>query len=461
MPIESMYSSAKQDSQENGEMAESPGSASMEPRDLEEDLKRRPLVKLKAKTPSKMKPSKTLLQFSKKKRKRSDSEGSEADMDRTPPPSPPEEESGIEKRRSGRNTKRKKYVDDVQYNFSDEEVKDLNKDDQNAAASGAIDDILGPDGAMESTENSLGAEDVGAGSGPNYAFIDPTAEDTMIVQFILASRKGTREVDDSEEDKTKVKTSENGNAEAHVEEKEGEKEEKEEKVDQEEKEEKDEKEEKEETEDQEEKVEKEDKEDEVKDEEKEKEDEKEEKTEEKMEVEEEAKEKSDDSEEVPKDDVKKEETEDVKDSEDIKESEPKTDEVKETESPAKPKEELSPTKVTKPSKTVEVEEYLVKFKNFSYLHCQWLTEDELLRGDKRVSQKIKRYQQKKEKSANVLDFCDDEPINPDYVEVDRVLDSSVHTDPDTNVSFLPLFSNNGSSCSSFMTSEMDRQSFIN
>ena len=198
MPIESMYSSAKQDSQENGEMAESPGSASMEPRDLEEDLKRRPLVKLKAKTPSKMKPSKTLLQFSKKKRKRSDSEGSEADMDRTPPPSPPEEESGIEKRRSGRNTKRKKYVDDVQYNFSDEEVKDLNKDDQNAAASGAIDDILGPDGALESTENSLGADDVGAGSGPNYAFIDPTAEDTMIVQFILASRKGTREVDDSE-----------------------------------------------------------------------------------------------------------------------------------------------------------------------------------------------------------------------------------------------------------------------
>merc|ERR1712241_263054 len=183
------------------------------------------------------------------KRKRGDSEGSDADLDSTPPPSPPEEVSGIEKRRSGRNTKRKKYVDDVQYNFSDEEVKDLNKDDQNAAASGAIDDILGPDGAMESTENSLGAEDVGAGSGPNYAFIDPTAEDTMIVQFILASREGTREVDDSEEDKTKVETSENGKAEANGEEKEGEndgeKGEKEEKEDQEkadDKEEKDEKE---------------------------------------------------------------------------------------------------------------------------------------------------------------------------------------------------------------------------
>merc|ERR1712051_555713 len=130
-----MYSSMKHEAHENGDIPESPGSASMEPRDLEEDLKRRPLVKLKAKTPSKMKPSKTLLQFSKKKRKRSDSEGSEADLDRTPPPSPPEEESGIEKRRSGRNTKRKKYVDDVQYNFSDDDKMDLNKDDKQAASS--------------------------------------------------------------------------------------------------------------------------------------------------------------------------------------------------------------------------------------------------------------------------------------------------------------------------------------
>ena len=28
----------------------------------------------------------------------------------------------------------------------------------------------------------------------------------------------------------------------------------------------------------------------------------------------------------------------------------------------------------------------------------------------------------------MMDFCDDEPFNPDYVEVDRVLDSSVHTE---------------------------------
>merc|ERR1712012_1080241 len=37
-------------------------------------------------------------------------------------------------------------------------------------------------------------------SGPNYAFIDPTAEDTMIVQYILTSRMGSRELEDSEDE---------------------------------------------------------------------------------------------------------------------------------------------------------------------------------------------------------------------------------------------------------------------
>ena len=57
-------------------------------------------------------------------------------------------------------------------------------------------------------------------------------------------------------------------------------------------------------------------------------------------------------------------------------------EIKETE-----EEKATPKK---PAKTVQVEEYLVKFKNFSYLHCQWLTEAELLKGDKRVSNKVSR-----------------------------------------------------------------------
>ena len=75
--------------------------------------------------------------------------------------------------------------------------------------------------------------------------------------------------------------------------------------------------------------------------------------------------------------------------------------------------------MNKTARMIEVEEYLVKFKNFSYLHCQWLTEEELHRGDKRISQKIKRFKQKREKSANVLEFCEDEHFNPEYIEVDR------------------------------------------
>ena len=110
------------------------------------------------------------------------------------------------KRRSGRNTKRKKYVDDVEYNFSDEDLKGLNKADAAAASTAAIDDILGPlkDGSLGdagSTENSLlpdGDPYNPSQAGPNYAFIDPTAEDTMIVQYILTSRVGVRELEDSE-----------------------------------------------------------------------------------------------------------------------------------------------------------------------------------------------------------------------------------------------------------------------
>jgi chromodomain-helicase-DNA-binding protein 7 len=55
------------------------------------------------------------------------------------------------------------------------------------------------------------------------------------------------------------------------------------------------------------------------------------------------------------------------------------------------------------------------------------------RGDKRISAKIKRFQMKRVTSGNVLEFCEEEPFNPDYVEVDRVLDASEHTDEDTKV----------------------------
>ena len=189
------------DSQASTDLAEQAKAEEAE----EEAANAKPQLRVKSKTPQRAKPSKTtLLQFAKKKRKRSNSEGSDIDMDATPPPSPTEEECGIEKRRSGRNTgtKRKKYVDDVQMTFTEEELKRM-KDDSGAASAAMLEDILGPikPTDAEAAENSLPADGDLVSStqaGPNYAFIDPTAEDTMIVQYILTARTGTRELEESE-----------------------------------------------------------------------------------------------------------------------------------------------------------------------------------------------------------------------------------------------------------------------
>jgi chromodomain-helicase-DNA-binding protein 7 len=151
-------------------------------------------------------------------------------------------------------------------------------------------------------------------------------------------------------------------------------------------------------------------------------------------------------------DVVKKETNGPESAEEVAKEKPDVemkDEEKQTEAKTEKKEEetkttttnelplFPPTKKSKKSEStasvIQVEEFLVKFKNFSYLHCQWLTEEELYRGDKRIGQKVKRFKQKREKSGNVLEFCDEDPFNPDYVEVDRVLDASEHTDEVTGV----------------------------
>uniref|UniRef100_A0A8C8A3E0 Chromodomain helicase DNA binding protein 9 n=1 Tax=Oryzias sinensis TaxID=183150 RepID=A0A8C8A3E0_9TELE len=77
---------------------------------------------------------------------------------------------------------------------------------------------------------------------------------------------------------------------------------------------------------------------------------------------------------------------------------------------------------------VEVEEFFVKYKNYSYLHCEWATEQQLEK-DKRIQQKIKRFKMKQAQRA--LFFADEDPFNPDYVEVDRVLEVSYCEDKDT------------------------------
>lgn len=53
---------------------------------------------------------------------------------------------------------------------------------------------------------------------------------------------------------------------------------------------------------------------------------------------------------------------------------------------------------------VDVEEYFVKYRNFSYLHCEWKTEEELRRGDRRIFSKIKRFQQKMANNVNIFEY---------------------------------------------------------
>lgn len=101
-----------------------------------------------------------------------------------------------------------------------------------------------------------------------------------------------------------------------------------------------------------------------------------------------------------------------------------TGEEKKEEKPKKDKKKKEP-------QIVEVEEFYVKYKSFSYLHCEWKTEEELLKGDKRVNQKIKRFKQKMNQNSNIFEFLEEEPFNPDYIEVDRILDVSEVIDPFT------------------------------
>uniref|UniRef100_A0A8C8SX23 Chromodomain helicase DNA binding protein 9 n=1 Tax=Pelusios castaneus TaxID=367368 RepID=A0A8C8SX23_9SAUR len=67
---------------------------------------------------------------------------------------------------------------------------------------------------------------------------------------------------------------------------------------------------------------------------------------------------------------------------------------------------------------------------YSYLHCEWATEQQLLK-DKRIQQKIKRFKLRQAQRAHFFADMEEEPFNPDYVEVDRVLEVSFCEDKDT------------------------------
>ncbi|KAM9544866.1 chromodomain-helicase-DNA-binding protein 9-like isoform 5-T7 [Salvelinus alpinus] len=83
-----------------------------------------------------------------------------------------------------------------------------------------------------------------------------------------------------------------------------------------------------------------------------------------------------------------------------------------------------------PGVIIEVEEFFVKYKNYSYLHCEWAVEQQLEK-DKRIQQKIKRFKIKQAQRAHFFADMEEDPFNPDYVEVDRVLEVSYCEDKDT------------------------------
>ncbi|CAL9703990.1 unnamed protein product [Knipowitschia caucasica] len=78
----------------------------------------------------------------------------------------------------------------------------------------------------------------------------------------------------------------------------------------------------------------------------------------------------------------------------------------------------------------EPEEFYVKYRNFSYMHCKWATLEELEK-DPRIHQKIKRFRTKQAQTKHIFTEPDEDLFNPDYVEVDRVLEVAVTTDTET------------------------------
>ncbi|XP_051996999.1 chromodomain-helicase-DNA-binding protein 6-like [Xyrauchen texanus] len=78
----------------------------------------------------------------------------------------------------------------------------------------------------------------------------------------------------------------------------------------------------------------------------------------------------------------------------------------------------------------ELEEFYVKYRNFSYLHCKWATLEELEK-DPRIHQKIKRFRNKHAQMKHIFTEPDEDLFNPDYIEVDRVLEIAITTDTET------------------------------
>ncbi|XP_075384855.1 chromodomain-helicase-DNA-binding protein 6 isoform X2 [Tenrec ecaudatus] len=79
---------------------------------------------------------------------------------------------------------------------------------------------------------------------------------------------------------------------------------------------------------------------------------------------------------------------------------------------------------------LDLELFYVKYRNFSYLHCKWATMEELEK-DPRIAQKIKRFRNKQAQMKHIFTEPDEDLFNPDYVEVDRILEVAHTKDADT------------------------------
>ncbi|KAL3319911.1 choline dehydrogenase 6 [Cichlidogyrus casuarinus] len=84
----------------------------------------------------------------------------------------------------------------------------------------------------------------------------------------------------------------------------------------------------------------------------------------------------------------------------------------------------------------EVEEFFIKYKGLSYLHCEWRTAEEIL--DAKFPAKMKRYMAK-HFYEDMEDVDDSDLFNPDYVEVERVLDVRIYKNGE-------IYNEGGGSC---------------
>uniref|UniRef100_A0A8C8GL36 Chromodomain helicase DNA binding protein 6 n=1 Tax=Oncorhynchus tshawytscha TaxID=74940 RepID=A0A8C8GL36_ONCTS len=81
-------------------------------------------------------------------------------------------------------------------------------------------------------------------------------------------------------------------------------------------------------------------------------------------------------------------------------------------------------------RTVKKEVCLPSDINNSYLHCKWATLEELEK-DPRIQQKIKRFRTKHAQMKHIFVEPNEDLFNPDYIEVDRVLEVAITTDTET------------------------------